>query len=275
MATTVGAPITPIVPVSKEGHKEAIKQIESALACIPGEENAPLREVMSAKIVVHRQALAQSKPVGQRLDGCKAALGRAQGRLAAAEEAAKLAEEARIVAVEEVRKLQAEHAVLQAQVAEQGGDAEDEPSTPLVSLQQQLRSSVLMLKEIEGMDPEVIQDAEVECASIMSKFEATVAMMEKRVAETHAAVKRKHSTKSAPVVGSDTPILEEDRRRSNGKQAKPAPKPKRQTPITNFFGNAVPGPMPPLGGEQVEVQSYGPAPTRRVPKATIANSPSL
>jgi len=275
MATTVPLPITPIATVSKDGHKEAIKQIELALACIPGEENALLRETMNAKIAEHRQALALSKPVGQRLDGCKAALGRAQGRLAAAEEAAKLAEEAMIAAAEEVRKLQAEHAVLQAQVAEQGGDAEDEPSAPLDSLQQQLRSSVRMLKEIEGMDPEVIQDAEVECAAIMSKFEATVAMMEKRVAETRAAVKRRHSTKSAPVLGSDTPILEEDRRRLNGKQAKPAPKPMRQTPITNFFGDAVPGPMPPLVTGQVEVQSYGPAPTRRIPRATIASSPSL
>ena len=69
----------------------------------------------------------------------------------------------------------------------------------------------------------------------MSKFEATVAMMQKRVAESLAAVKRKRSVKSPPAPGSDAPILEEDRHRLRGKQAKPSPKPKVQTPISNFF----------------------------------------
>lgn len=191
-SANVDAPVT----MSKEGHKEAIKQIEGALACIPGEENAPLREVMSAKLVVHRQALVQAKPIGQRLDGCRAALGRARGRLTAAEDAARLAEESRVAASEEVNKLLADLAVLEAQLVEHGGEVEDDSLSPLAALQQQLHSSVLMLKEIDGMDPEVIHSAESECATIMSKFEATVDAMKQRAVDARAAAKRRHSTKS-------------------------------------------------------------------------------
>jgi hypothetical protein len=74
-------------------------------------------------------------------------------------------------------------------------------------------------------------------------------------------------------------MMVEDRHRMVGKQGMPPPVPMKQTSLTNFF-NKVADPLSPAGaaksdGTETDTPSYGPASVRRVPRATIANSPSL
>ena len=93
-----------------------IAQLEAAAARLAGSEHDAVRQGIQQEILAHRKIIREDKPLGQRYDGCKDALTRAQRRLTQAREAQELAAKAVSAAEKEVKQLTAELADLEALV---------------------------------------------------------------------------------------------------------------------------------------------------------------
>ena len=86
-----------------------LQQVEASLAALPDTAvTQDLRAPLVAKHAELKGKLSATKPLGVRLDGCRAALARARSRLVTAEETVRAAHQARDEAAEQVQQFEAE-----------------------------------------------------------------------------------------------------------------------------------------------------------------------
>ena len=229
---------TPEVANGTRAESQAtIKSLESAMAALgDGEATRALRDSMTAQVVALKRQLQVQKPMGQRLDNARAAHGRAAKRLEQANLALCIAQETVQIASSELSKISSEVLELEASiggesVAASGGDS-------MVGLKENLSSMVNLLATMDGVSEGTTADAIAWSEATMAKFQATFSEAAKHMAVTAATVKRRHSAKTGPNVGSDVGKL----RRTIGKHTdvRTGP-PKKPSAVGNHFETRVPG----------------------------------
>ena len=95
-----------------------IKALQTALDALPDDAKfCKEREILAARIKEHKKKLIDSKPIGARIDGCKAVLARAVARRQSALKGTELAQAALKQADDEVATYTTELAALEAEVA--------------------------------------------------------------------------------------------------------------------------------------------------------------
>ena len=166
---------------------EEVKQLEAAIAAVAAPGMAGVRADLQQQLAAKRKQLQDLKPLGQRLDGTRAALERATKRRLQAEEAQRLADAALQKALSEEETLKKDLQELEAAV---GPDGMQE--TSLAALGVQMAAAVDQLKNLnDTVDENVIKDAQQECENLLSRFQATVKAAEVAAAQARAAAPRR------------------------------------------------------------------------------------
>lgn len=174
-----------------------IRQLEAAIAAMTSPSMQPVKDSLQSQLEEKRKMLQALKPLGQRLDGTRAALERSRKRKAHAEEALQLAQMTLKQAAEEEDRFQAELNELEATVG-----LEPQQSTPsLQALGEQLAAAVEQLKAFGVLTPNVAEDAQQQSAELLAKFQATVKAAE-------VAAQQMQQTKPTPmrIIGK-TPVV--------------------------------------------------------------------
>ena len=164
---------SPVAPTKAQLQKQ-IKELEQAHACLSGPVFADQRAGLQKEIEACKRQISEARPIGQRIDGVRDALGRAKKRAAHAEEAAKLAEEAMRQAATDVEKLTAELTQLENSVGH--GEAEKSGDAVLKALEDHLQMAVEVLKEANVGDA-AVAEARSQAVSFYKRFVSTLDYM--------------------------------------------------------------------------------------------------
>ena len=240
-----------------------ISQLEAAAAALVGAEHDTVKQGIQQQILEHRKIIRADKPLGQRYDGCKDALTRAQRRLAQAKEAQELAAKAVSAAEKEVKQLTAELADLEALVATAKDKETDcKPKAPIEALQESMQAAIHQLQQLDGVDASVPEEATKQSDILLKRFEATMQEAQKRANLLRAEGPRhRHSSKGPPVLGEDAP--RDPPWRLQGKQTMPT----YQASLLKYFrasGDSQPYPTSrgrsagPASREESAPPSHGP-----------------
>ena len=175
------------------------------------------REAMATQVAVKKKQLMDCKPIGQRLDNKRSALGRSQKRLAQAKESLQLAQIAVEAATLEENQLTQELAELEASVAS-APSATEVPG--LESLEQQLIAAVNQLKQMESLQPSVLTGGggARQCGLLLGRFQSTLEAAAKFAEATSSQAKRRLTSKQTPT----PPLPSIPPHRLDGKQPMPS-----------------------------------------------------
>ena len=200
-------------PPSRQQLLASVKHLEAALAAIPaGVGDDATRDMLAAQLDEKRRLLGETKPMGKRLDGARAALARALKRQEAAVESVQLALAAQEASNAEVTHLRAEVASLEEQIGPPAAPVPATPAPVMEQLESLLQQAVAQLAEAETVSGEAVSDASAQSAALLERFKATLDMV-KRAEEPQ----RRLVNKQPPLLVPDT----HPRGRRNGKQAPP------------------------------------------------------
>ncbi|CAK0791460.1 unnamed protein product [Prorocentrum cordatum] len=158
-------------PAKRSQLVDAAKTLEAALAAAPegpGLEEA--RQQLQAQLDAIRKELGDTRPLGKRLDGAKAALERAKTRQAAAEESPQLAQQAARAATTEVATLQQTSHKLEMQIP----GHTDPPRTSLEELGAQPRAAVEQLAALGSISPAAVEEAKTQSDAVSARFQPTL-----------------------------------------------------------------------------------------------------
>ena len=190
---------------------------------------------MTAQVVALKRQLQVQKPMGQRLDNVRAAQARAAKRLEQANIALNIAQETVQIANVDYAKVSAEVLELETSI---GGDSSTGPGDSMSGLKENLSSALAQLAAMEGVSEGTTADAIAWSEATMARLQATFTEAANHMAATAASVKRKHSTKSHPVVGVDVGRVSH---RTIGKDKDPRSLPPRKpASVVNHFKQRVP-----------------------------------
>ena len=154
--------------------QEEIKALQSALDLVPDvEENDVVRSTILAKIESKKAAIIASKPLGARIDGCRAALERAQSRKSQAEKSLTLAQAAVQQADAEVANLAQQLQHLEQEVAPQSEPAEQANS--IESMAAAMSKIMADMKASPLVAPEVMLETETHMTNLLKGVRSIVA----------------------------------------------------------------------------------------------------
>ena len=202
----VGIPILPDnAPLEWSGwdrntHQEAIKNLTCALNAL-GVCSPDITKDIQGKISLHKEAILGLKPIGAQIDGCRAALERAQARKEKATSAVDEAKQRVSDAETEVDGLTAKLASLEVQVAK--SEDTEIPTAPnsIEKLANSLRQVMEEMSSSAHVDKELITQTQGHMSALLSGVR-TISVQAQTMAASSSA--ESGGTKPAKGVSNDT-----------------------------------------------------------------------
>ncbi|CAK0851528.1 unnamed protein product, partial [Prorocentrum cordatum] len=161
--------------LTKAQLQARVKQLEHVLATIPEEDDAELaseRISLTTRLDDYKRQIVGSKPIGARIDGTRAALGRARARREEAEQALKASTLLVKQSTDEVTALEAELSELEASLAADPMAAE--AFAPASHAFEILNQMIEHLKKDEHVHPGHVQAATQHVQQLFEGFQATL-----------------------------------------------------------------------------------------------------
>ena len=175
--------------LDRQHHQNAIKDLQEAVSHLANSDlHAATRVSLEARIAEHKRAIIKMKPIGGQLNGCKAALERAQTRRVAAVKDLEIAQAAVTKADAEITNLSSEIEGLEQQLST-GQDQETQSMDCIEKMACSLKEVLGSMASSSQIPPDVMQQTE----SHMTRLLIGIKQIAAKVQEQQEA-QRVHST---------------------------------------------------------------------------------
>ena len=156
--------------------QHSIRSLSAAVAQLPAtEEHDQTRHSLNERIAEHKRAIVALKPFGAQLDGCRAALLRAEARKAKAIQARNDADLAIATAASEIDRLSADLASLEAQVALPEGSDATSAADCVDKLTASLRTVVDEMAASCHVRPDLVSETKAQMTNLLTGIKAIAA----------------------------------------------------------------------------------------------------